>query len=113
MSSSKVKSACDNAGLVTPCSGELGCQYNDKYCTLTSQIDCSNPMLSVSKEICNGKKPNQCRSFEGVYAYIANTLSGSACGVESGVTTLWCSNGNDYTNKSAFCAAKKGIFFKI
>ena len=105
MTSANVKLACDNAGLVTPCSGgDSSCQYNDEHCTITSQTDCSSPMKSVSTDICNAS-PSTCSQFDSVYAYMYNWNSGAACGVNQG---SWCANGNNFDNKFAFCASRIG-----
>jgi hypothetical protein len=105
MSDVNVHAACQNAGLVTPCTGESGCGFNDESrCTLTSEVGCGNPMITSSQSLC-GTNPSSCQPFNGLYAHMGGGWSGGgSCGAEAG---NWCTNGNDYNNRFAFCARRQ------
>ncbi|XP_019639777.1 PREDICTED: fibropellin-1-like [Branchiostoma belcheri] len=100
MSSANIKAAWDAAGYVTPCPGDGNCRYSSAYCDQTGLTECAFSMNLVSHVLC-GTDPRYCPAFDGVYIFVANWLSGSACGVESGT---WCTIGNNYYNRFAFCA---------
>merc|ERR1711953_742854 len=97
MSSSAIAAACEAAGYKALCSGPGGCQYNDEHCLVTAEsFQCGNPMLGVSKLVCDGESPNSCPELEGVYNYMKGWNGGSGCGVEEG---RWCSSGADFSDK--------------
>ena len=96
MSSDNVKSACNGAGLVTPCPGQSGCEKNDAHCTITGQTSCDEPRKPLSKKICNVENPSQCQPLNGVYAYMAKGINGHL--------------GNNIEDGFAFCASKIGRF---
>ncbi|XP_019639764.1 PREDICTED: fibropellin-1-like [Branchiostoma belcheri] len=101
MSSANVKVTCERAGYVTPCSGDRNCHFSSDDCVQTGLTRCSSyPMNEVSQVLC-GRYPLQCPAFDGVYIFMANWRSGSACGVENGDM---CMTGNNYNNRFAFCA---------
>ncbi|XP_078661760.1 uncharacterized protein LOC144905833 [Branchiostoma floridae x Branchiostoma belcheri] len=100
MSSANVKVTCDAAGYVTPCPGGRSCSWTSDDCVQTGLTDCLNPMNDVSQLLC-GDDPRRCPAFDGVYSFMANWHSGSACGVEY---VGMCTTGNDYHDRFAFCA---------
>ncbi|CAH1224628.1 ADAMTS9 [Branchiostoma lanceolatum] len=101
MTSANVKAACEAAGFVTPCPGDIGCRFCSSSCVITGLKD-RNPMNEVSKEMC-GVSPNGCPLLHGVYQFMSNWGRG-ACGVES---TEWCAYG--YRNRYAFCATEQNV----
>eukprot|EP00058_Branchiostoma_floridae_P005498 XP_002590986.1 hypothetical protein BRAFLDRAFT_69463 [Branchiostoma floridae] len=100
MTSANVKATCEAAGYVTPCPGDRSCQFSSDDCVQTGLTACVNPMHDVSYVVC-GTVTSQCPAFDGVYSFMEDWGSGSACGVESGSA---CTNGNNYNNRYAFCA---------
>ena len=114
MDDANVKSACDNAGLVTPCPGNSECKFNDKYCTVTSEQNCNNGVISLTignvlKNVCKTENSPDCPQFDGVYQYMKNFMNGNTCGVEN-KKGEFCSDGSKYSNRFALCAKKIGTF---
>jgi len=106
MSSANVLAACQAAGLATPCDGAAGCQWNNDNCKVTSlSKDCGMPMSEASSIICGQGQvtyPHNCANgeFNGIYHYMNEWDSGSACGVE---VNSWCAKGNSHSDKWAWC----------
>ncbi|XP_019639762.1 PREDICTED: fibropellin-1-like [Branchiostoma belcheri] len=100
MSSANVKVTCERAGYVTPCPGDGDCGHSSADCVQTGLIYCGWPMHDVSLVLCGGY-PMVCPALDGVYSFMASYHSGSACGVEG---NGWCTYGNDYNDRFAFCA---------
>ncbi|XP_078667161.1 uncharacterized protein LOC144908998 isoform X2 [Branchiostoma floridae x Branchiostoma belcheri] len=100
MSSANVKVTCERAGYVTPCPGDGDCGHSSADCDQTGLTYCGWPMHDVSLVLCGGY-PMVCPALDGVYSFMASYHSGSACGVEG---NGWCTYGNDYHDRFAFCA---------
>eukprot|EP00058_Branchiostoma_floridae_P005492 XP_002590980.1 hypothetical protein BRAFLDRAFT_69469 [Branchiostoma floridae] len=100
MTSGNVKATCEAAGYVTPCPGDRDCGYSSADCVPTGLTDCYSPMQDLSQFLC-GERPQRCPAFDGVYSFMDNWSSGSACGVEGGTS---CTTGNNYNDRYAFCA---------
>jgi len=81
---------CEKVGMKAVCSGPEGCNYNNKEnCVVTPlSSDCGNPMMPLSKILCDGKTPSYCNKFEGVFNYMFN-WSNYECGVVDG---SWCTH---------------------
>ena len=94
-----VKAACLANGLVTPCAGSQGCQYNGGGCTLTSEQGCGQPMNTVATTLFK-VSPTYAAPLKGVYAYMGEKWGGNACGGGSG----WCRT--SHKAGKAFCARK-------
>ena len=91
---------CTGAGFRVGCQAQVGCQYNDNVCTITSETSCGNPMQGLSYSLCgNGVSPSACAPLYGVYQYMGNAWVGG-CGAEQ---NQWCVQGNNALNKNALC----------
>jgi hypothetical protein len=104
MTDNNVHATCQRFGMETPCAGAAGCRYNNNICTLTSEVGCGNPMRTTSQSLCN-TNPGTCDAMNQTYTYMGNTWNnGGSCGEEN---NSWCTNGNSYSDRFAFCARRQ------
>jgi cysteine-rich repeat protein len=104
MTDTNVAAACQECGLMIPCTGLAGCQYNDNLCVQTNnETSCSNPMSGLAALLC-GAAPSSCAPLWGVYQYMGQAWSsGSSCGAEQ---SSWCSTGSSQFDKMALCVSQ-------
>ena len=104
-----VADACEAKGLKAVCAGPNGCQYNTDRCLVTPlSTNCPNPMIELSKALCNGKTPRDCSKTNGMFNYMhkwtynnSEKLNGE-CGALNG---KWCAIGQN------LISGKDGDFF--
>ena len=88
-----VSKACADAGMVTPCAGPPGCEYNynEMACILTSELGCNQPMSTTAGILCGVASTKECSHFEEVYTYMGTWNNGAACGLRDGsfVSTVY------------------------
>jgi len=84
-----VADACERVGAKAWCSGPLGkCLPSVGRCVQTPlSVDCRNPMMPVSKLVCNRKPIYKCSSFHGVFTHYNN--NNYDCGNVNG---KWCNH---------------------
>jgi len=110
LTSTTVVATCRLAQMEAVCSGPSSCQYTDtsKCLVLPLENDCFGGMDGVSRAICNGASPSSCPQIDGLFNYMKDWQTDSACGVVSGG---WCVKGKDYQSTDgkplyAYCAKR-------
>jgi hypothetical protein len=115
--SPNIASACEAAGLLTPCPGGYNSAVGGKSCVQTSERggDCGFPMgMTALASGCPGStscgggafvaEVRKCAAFDGLFIYMdSRWASGDGCGSVSG---SWCVTGSSYAGYYAMCAAK-------
>ena len=95
MTSKNVLNACNEAGMITPCSSDY---WKDGNCVKTNHI-----FDELSLDICSRGSTYKCQALQDLFGYMKHSWnSGAAYGIvaNSGVS------GNGYSNKWSLCARK-------
>ena len=84
-----VADSCENVGARAWCSGPpCTCQLSSGRCIHTPlSVDCKNPMLPLSKLVCNSKPNYNCSALNGVFTHYDD--NNYDCGNVNG---KWCTN---------------------
>ncbi|CAH1258923.1 Hypp2109 [Branchiostoma lanceolatum] len=108
MTSSNIKSTCEAAGLIMPCTQAPTCPPTSSICVNTGLGGCGAPMRDISDALCDytyTHDARDCPEMEGIFTHYSHySFQGESVGVQPITNPGSYLDGADYSDQFALCA---------